>query len=118
VLIVEDDDDVRELVEHVLRRAGLVTDAVNGGLPALDAALRQPPPGLIVLDVEMADLNGLEVCRRLKADAGAPVLIVSGNVSRADIAAGYQAGCDDYLPKPFTAAELIRRVRRLLSQVA
>lgn len=120
VLIVEDDDDVRWLVELVLRRAGLITDAVNGGRPGLDAARHGPRPDVIVLDVEMDDLNGLDVCREVKAsDAGAPpVLIMSGNTTRADIAAGYAAGCDDYLTKPFTPAELLRRVRRLLPQTA
>lgn len=120
MLIVEDDDDVRWLVELVLQRAGLSTDSVNGGRPALDAARRAPRPDMIVLDVEMDDLNGLDVCREVKASlpAAPPVLIMSGNTTRADIAAGYAAGCDDYLTKPFTSAELLRRVRRLLPRSA
>ena len=120
ILIVEDDDDVRWLVELVLRRAGLCTDAVDGGRPALDAARRAPRPDMIVLDVEMDDVNGLDVCRQVKTSTLAPplVLIMSGNTSRDDIATGYAAGCDDYLTKPFTPAELLHRVRRLLPRIA
>ena len=119
VLIVED-DDVRSLVERVLGRVGLTTRAVSGGLPALDAAA-QRRPRLVVLDVEMPDLDGLEVCRRLKAGAttaAMAVLIVSGAASAAEIAAGYAAGCDDFLTKPFSPAELVRRVTRLLPLTA
>jgi DNA-binding response OmpR family regulator len=116
VLIVEDDDDVRSLVERVLGRVGLATRAVDCGLSALAAAAKEHPR-LVVLDVEMPDLNGLEVCRQLKASeatADMSVLIVSGNTSVAEIAAGYAAGCDDFLTKPFSPAELVRRVTRLL----
>lgn len=120
VLIVEDDDDVRWLVELVLRRAGLLTASVSGGLSAL-SSIRQQLPRLVLLDVEMPGVDGLEVCRRLKSDAttcDAPVLIMSGNTTKADVDAGYAAGCDDYLTKPFSPAELVRRVVRLLPKIA
>jgi DNA-binding response OmpR family regulator len=68
----------------------------------------------------MPDVNGFDLCRRLKADshtAGRPVLLISAESSPADIAAGFAAGCDDYLPKPFTARELVRRVELLLAAV-
>ena len=120
VLIVDDDDDIRRLVEIVLHKAGIVADSVDGGIPALEAA-RTIAPDLVVLDVRMPDLNGLEVCRQLKADeatSGGHILLMSSDYTTEDVAAGYAAGADDYLPKPFSPGELIRRVTRLLSPVS
>ena len=74
-------------------------------------------PEVFVLDVRMPDVNGLDVCRQLKAaahTADRPVLLISAESSPADIAAGFAAGCDDYLPKPFTARELVKRVGQLV----
>ena len=116
VLIVEDDDDVRRLVQVVLEREGIHSDAVSGGYSAL-AAARSEAPRLVLLDVHMPDLDGLEVCRLLKADSStsAPtVLMISSATTREDVCAGYAAGADDYLAKPFTPSELVQRVTRLL----
>jgi DNA-binding response OmpR family regulator len=116
VLIADDDDDLRHLVEVVLRKAGIDTEAFNGGLPAL-AAARTYPRRLLVLDVRMPDLSGLDVCRQLKADAAtadSQVLLMSSDFSHDDVEAGYAAGADDFLPKPFRASELVSRVSRLL----
>jgi two-component system, OmpR family, phosphate regulon response regulator PhoB len=119
VLIADDDADIRALVATILTRAGFHAAAVNGGVPAL-AAARQERANLYVLDVRMPDMNGLELCRELKADQATanPVLLISAESSPDDIAAGYAAGCDDYLPKPFTSSELIRRVDHLLAREA
>jgi two-component system phosphate regulon response regulator PhoB len=121
VLIADDDEDIRMLVSLMLARAGYETDAVDGGIPVLAAvdgsACPDDLPGLFVLDVRMPDVNGLDLCRRLKADpqtATRPVLLISAESSASDIAAGFAAGCDDYLPKPFAARELVRRVELLL----
>ena len=117
VLIADDDDDIRRLVEIVLTKAGIPADTVDGGIPALEAARRWVRE-LIVLDVRMPDMSGLEVCRQLKADeatAGGHVLLMSSDYSTEDIEAGYAAGADDYLPKPFSPGELVRRVSRLLA---
>ena len=119
VLIADDDDDIRRLVELVLQKAGIGADTVGGGIPALEAA-RTSARELVVLDVRMPDLSGLEVCRQLKADeatASGHILLMSSDYSTEDVAAGYAAGADDYLPKPFSPGELIRRVTRLLSGV-
>ncbi|MCW2494357.1 response regulator [Jatrophihabitans sp.] len=116
VLIADDDDDLRRLVEVVLLKAGIDAEAVNGGVPAL-AAARNSQRRLVVLDVKMPDLNGLEVCRQLKSDestARSQVLLMSSDSSHDDVEAGYAAGADDYLPKPFRPSELVRRVSRLL----
>lgn len=117
VLIVDDDDDIRRLVEIVLQKAGIPADSVDGGIPALEAA-RRNTRDLLVLDVRMPDMSGLEVCRQLKADeatSGGHILLMSSDYTTEDVAAGYAAGADDYLPKPFSPTELIRRVTRLLS---
>jgi DNA-binding response OmpR family regulator len=122
VLIADDDEDIRALVSVILTRAGYAAEAVDGGIPVLDVVdstgRHASMPGVFVLDVRMPDVNGLDLCRRLKADpqtAGRPVLLISAESSPADVAAGFAAGCDDYLPKPFTARELIRRIELLLS---
>jgi DNA-binding response OmpR family regulator len=116
VLIAEDDHDISALVSTILTRAGFRTEIVATGRSAL-AAARREAPSLYVLDVRMPDINGLDVCRELKSDdaTAGPVLLISAESSQADIAAGYAAGCDDYLPKPFSAAELLRRVDQLLA---
>jgi DNA-binding response OmpR family regulator len=121
VLIADDDEDIRALVSLILTRAGYRAEAVDGGAPALAAAAGPEAPLAYVLDVRMPDISGLEVCRQLKADhetAGRPVLLISAESSSADIAAGFAAGCDDYLPKPFSARELVNRVGQLLAQSA
>jgi DNA-binding response OmpR family regulator len=117
VLIADDDEDICALVATILTRAGFHASTVDGGVPALAAARRERAQ-LYVLDVRMPDMNGLEVCRELKANGSTagPVLLISAESSQDDIAAGFAAGCDDYLPKPFSSSELIRRVDQLLAQ--
>ena len=118
-LVVDDDDDIRALITTVLARAGYRPDAVDAGRPAL-ASAQADPPAVYVLDVRMPEMDGHEVCRRLKADprTSAPVLMVSAEASAADIAAGFEAGCDDFLPKPFSPRELLSRISDLLPAAA
>lgn len=118
-LVVDDDDDIRELISRVLARAGYDYDAVNAGPPAL-ATAQAYPPAVYILDVRMPEMDGHEVCRRLKADprTTAPVLMVSAEASAEDIAAGFEAGCDDFLPKPFSPRELVARLNQLVTDVA
>ncbi|HEY2298678.1 MAG TPA: response regulator transcription factor [Jatrophihabitans sp.] len=118
-LIVDDDDDIRELLSVVLSRAGFAAAVVDGGLDALVAA-HDAPPAVYVLDVRMPDMNGHDVCRALKADerTSAPVLMVSAEASDLDVAAAFASGCDDFLAKPFTPRELIGRLEELLSRTA
>ncbi|HEY8300769.1 MAG TPA: response regulator [Jatrophihabitans sp.] len=115
-LVVDDDDDIRALITTVLARAGYSTGAVDAGRPAL-ASAQADPPAVYVLDVRMPEMDGHEVCRRLKADphTSAPVLMVSAEASEADVAAGYEAGCDDFLPKPFSPRELLARLDQMLA---
>jgi DNA-binding response OmpR family regulator len=117
VLIADDDADICALVATILNRAGFHVTTVDGGVPAL-ALARDQHVNLYVLDVRMPDMSGLDLCRQLKANGATagPVLLVSAESSQEDVAAGFAAGCDDYLPKPFSSSELIRRVDQLLAR--
>src|ERR1700704_628054 len=114
VLVVDDDPDVRDSLSRALRYAGYqVITAVHGG-EALDAVARSPVD-LIVLDVLMPILDGLDACRRLRERGDAtPVLVLTARDSVDDRVAGLDAGADDYLVKPFDVEELKARLRALL----
>jgi DNA-binding response OmpR family regulator len=116
VLVAEDDPDLRALVAVVLVDAGYCAVAVGSGSELLSRAAEQAPQ-LVVLDVRMPGLSGLEVCGQLRSDpriADCGVLLVSSCAGEDDVAAGYGAGADDFLPKPFTPRQLLDRVARLL----
>ena len=115
VLVVDDNDDIRALISAILSRAGYSPEAVDGGIPALAAAQRHAPE-LYVLDIDMPDMSGLDLCQHLKGDhrTNAPVLIVTANATAEAIAASHAAGADGYLPKPFTRRDLLDRVNALL----
>jgi DNA-binding response OmpR family regulator len=116
VLIADDDADIRALVLLALRNAGFRAETVDGGVEALAAARREKHE-VLVLDVRMPDMSGLEVCRQVKAEAAdSHVLMISANSSSEDVAAGYAAGADDYLPKPFSPRELVQRVALLVGR--
>jgi DNA-binding response OmpR family regulator len=120
VLIADDDADIRALVSTILTKAGFRAETVDGGISAL-AVGRRDGAHVYVLDVRMPDMSGLEVCRQLKSraeTAGRPILLISAESSTEDVAAGFAAGCDDYLPKPFSPRELVHRVDQLLARSA
>jgi len=116
ILAVDDEENILELVEHHLTREGYAVTCVGTGEEALKAAHAERPD-LIVLDLLLPGVNGLEVCRRLKADAetaSIPVVILSAKGEEADIVAGLELGADDYLTKPFSPRVLTARVRAVL----
>lgn len=116
VLVVDDDDDIRALFSAILRRAGYRPWAVGSGRQALQEA-GELVPDLVISDVSMPGLSGLDVCRALKAEprtASTAVLLVSALSGEQDRAAGLQAGADDYLSKPISPAALLARVQSLL----
>jgi DNA-binding response OmpR family regulator len=114
VLVVDDDDAIREALERALRLEGFAVETAPGGRAALAAVARRPPAA-VVLDVTMPDLNGRTVCARLRADGiRLPILILSARDEVDDRIAGLQAGADDYLVKPFAVEELVARLRALL----
>jgi DNA-binding response OmpR family regulator len=119
-LVVDDDRDIRELVSLVAQRAGCeVVEAANGAeaLAAVDRAL----PDIVILDVAMPGISGLEVCRQLRDDPATrdvPVLMLSAAARPVEHAAGLQSGADLYLTKPFSPAALADQITRLLTQHA
>jgi two-component system, OmpR family, response regulator MprA len=117
ILVVDDDPMVATTLQRVLRPEGYAVDVALGGAAALAQADRQPPD-LVVLDVMMPELDGFEVCRRLRQRATAlPILLLTARGGTADRVRGLDTGADDYLVKPFAYAELLARVRALLRRV-
>ena len=120
VLVVEDDRDIADLVRLYLERAGYATDAVFNGSDA-PAAVRREQPDLVVLDLMLPGLDGLEVCRALRSDAktaAVPVIMLTARAEESDRIAGLELGADDYVTKPFSPRELVARVKALLRRSA
>ncbi len=114
VLVADDDRAIRESLERVLQLEGYQVDAVPDGLAALDLVTREQPD-LLILDVMMPALDGLGVCRKLRALGDhTPILVLTARTEVSDRVAGLDAGADDYLPKPFALDELLARIRALL----
>ncbi|MFJ8359353.1 response regulator transcription factor [Streptomyces sp. NPDC093984] len=114
VLVVDDDAAIRRSLERGLRLSGFRVRTAEGGAEAL-AVIRDAPPDVLVLDVSMPGMSGIEVCTRLREDGqDLPVLMLSALDETADRIAGLQAGGDDYLVKPFALQELVLRLRALL----
>ena len=120
LLMIEDDTRLANMVSEYLRQSGYgVTHAADGtsGLAALEAAV----PDLIILDLMLPDMDGLEVCRRIKSQSGAPggrpspaILMLTAKGDPMDRIVGLEIGADDYLPKPFEPRELLARIRAVL----
>ncbi|MFC7221023.1 response regulator transcription factor [Streptomyces polyrhachis] len=114
VLLAEDDEAISEPLARALRREGYDVDVREDGPAALEAGLRGGID-LLVLDLGLPGMDGLEVCRRLRADGhGFPVLVLTARADEVDTVVGLDAGADDYVTKPFRLAELLARVRALL----
>jgi two-component system, OmpR family, response regulator MprA len=114
ILVVDDDRSVRESLRRSLAFNGYQVELANDGQAALDAVLAQRPDAM-VLDVMMPRLDGLEVCRRMRAAGDElPILVLTARDAVSDRVAGLDAGADDYLPKPFALEELLARLRALL----
>ena len=117
VLLVEDDPGISIPLARALRREGYTVDVRSDGESALEAARTRPD--LIVLDLGLPDLDGLEVCRRIREHGRTqPVLILTARAEELDAVVGLDAGADDYVTKPFRLAELLARVRALLRRNA
>jgi DNA-binding response OmpR family regulator len=113
ILVVDDDANVAEVVERYLRREGFEVETVHDGRVALDRALADPPD-LVVLDLMLPGIDGLDVCRRLRALAPVPVIMLTARGDEADRVVGLELGADDYVAKPFSPKELVARVRAVL----
>jgi DNA-binding response OmpR family regulator len=113
VLVVEDDRTVSEVVARYLGREGYSVEEVADGSLALERALRSLPD-LVVVDLMIPGLDGLEVCRRLRLVAPIPVIMLTAKSEEADRIAGLELGADDYVSKPFSPRELMARIRSVL----
>ena len=113
VLVIDDDPTLAEVVERYLEREGFTVEVRADGEQGLDRALSWLPD-LVVLDLMLPGLDGLEVCRRLRDVAPIPVVMLTARASEDDRVAGLELGADDYLPKPFSPRELTARVKAVL----
>src|SRR3954469_68370 len=113
VLVVEDDEAIADVLRRSLRAEGHEVRSAGDGAEALTAA-EQFSPDLVVLDLGLPRLDGMEVCRRLRAESDVPILILTARTETEDRVKGLDTGPDDYLPKPFERSELLARIRALL----
>jgi len=120
VLVVDDEPDVIDLIRYSLEQAGLKVESATSGAEALLSA-RKLEPQLILLDVMLPEMDGLEVCKAFKADprtAGIPIIMVTAKSGEIDRVIGLELGADDYVTKPFSPRELVLRVKKRLQQAA
>jgi two-component system phosphate regulon response regulator PhoB len=116
ILIVDDEEDVLELVRYNLAKEGYRTETAISGEEALTKA-RAKMPDLVVLDLMLPGVDGLEVCKKLKSDAKTehiPIIMLTAKGEESDIVTGLELGADDYVTKPFSPKVLVARVRRIL----
>ena len=116
ILVVEDEKDIQELVRYNLTKENFKVQCVPSGEDALKAS-KTKPPDLLVLDLMLPGLDGLEVCRRLKQDPATeqiPIIMLTAKGDESDIVAGLELGADDYVTKPFSLRVFITRVRAVM----
>jgi len=117
VLVVEDDRNVADVVVRYLEREGFDAVGVGDGYEALTRAEAEPPD-IVVLDLMLPGLDGLEVCRRLRASTPVPVIMLTARGEEDDRIAGFEVGADDYVSKPFSPRELTARVKAVLRRAS
>ena len=120
VLIVDDEKDIVELVQYNLKKEGYRTISAYTGEKALEL-VRREMPDLIILDLMLPEMDGLEVCRILKKDSrtsGIPIIMLTAKGEETDIVVGLELGADDYVTKPFSVRQLIARVKAILRRMA
>ena len=113
ILVAEDDRDIAELISHYLKKAGWTAHVAAAGDQAL-AYLRNHPVDVVILDLMLPGMSGLDVCQALRADpatAGIPVIMLTARAEESDRIRGLELGADDYVAKPFSPNELVARVR-------
>jgi phosphate regulon transcriptional regulator PhoB len=120
ILIVEDEADIADLVKYQLEKEGLTARTVGDGKQALDLIVRDHPD-LIILDLMLPGTDGMEVCRRLRANSATqaiPIIMLTAKAEEVDRILGLEMGADDYVPKPFSPRELVARVKAVLRRTA
>jgi two-component system, OmpR family, response regulator MtrA len=113
VLVVDDDSALAEMLGIVLRGEGFETSFVYDGSTALDA-FRRIKPDVVLLDLMLPGMNGIDVCRALRAESGVPIVMLTAKSDTVDVVLGLESGADDYVIKPFKPKELVARVRAQL----
>jgi two-component system, OmpR family, alkaline phosphatase synthesis response regulator PhoP len=116
VLVVEDEQQIAQIATDYLQHAGFAVVSTGDGLDALTLA-RERRPDLVVLDLGLRRLDGLDVARRLRREGNVPIIMLTARVAEADRLAGLEIGADDYITKPFSPRELVARVRAVLRRV-
>ena len=117
ILLIEDDTRLAEMVRDYLGRAGYRVERVENGAAGLALQMREPFDG-IVLDLMLPDMDGLDVCRKIRERASLPILMLTARGDTMDRIIGLEIGADDYLPKPFEPRELLARLRAILRRKA
>jgi two-component system OmpR family response regulator len=117
ILVVDDDGHIREVVRFALEKAGHTVVEAADGAAAL-RSFREQPIDVVVLDIIMPELDGVEVCRRLRERSRVPILFLSSRDDELDRILGLEIGADDYVTKPFSPRELVARVKALLRRVS
>jgi two-component system, OmpR family, response regulator RegX3 len=110
ILIVEDEDSLADSIRYNLEREGFAVDVAADGRIALDQ-FRERQPSLVILDLMLPEISGLDVCRTIRSESQVPVIMVTAKDAEADKVTGLELGADDYVTKPFSMRELISRVR-------
>ncbi|MBB3913610.1 MULTISPECIES: response regulator transcription factor [Rhizobium] len=115
ILVVDDEPHIRDVICFALERAGMASTAARNGIEAM-AAFRRGNIDLIILDIGMPDMDGLEVCRQIRKTSGLPILFLSARDEEIDRVLGLEIGGDDYVTKPFSPRELVARVKAILKR--
>jgi two-component system response regulator RegX3 len=117
ILIIEDEPGLAESVRYALESEGFDVNVASGGVSGLDAA-RRNSPDLVVLDLMLPEMSGLDVCRQIRLSSDVPIIMLTAKDSEADKVTGLELGADDYLTKPFSMRELVARIRAHLRRAA
>jgi two-component system response regulator MtrA len=110
VLVVDDDPALAEMLTIVLRGEGFDTAVVGDGTRALPA-VRELRPDVVLLDLMLPGMNGIDVCRAIRSESGVPIVMLTAKTDTVDIVLGLESGADDYVVKPFKPKELVARIR-------
>jgi len=120
ILVVEDDRDISELITYNLEREGYEIACLYDGSQAIDFVHKRKPE-LIILDLMLPEVDGIEICRSLKSDAATkhiPIIMITAKSEEADVVVGLQMGADDYIPKPFSPKVLIARIKAITRRMS
>jgi len=117
VLLVEDDDVIREATQLALERNGFTVDVAADGLTGLDT-FREREPDVALLDIMLPGMNGVSLCRQIREESQTPVIMMSARADPVDVVLGLEAGADDYVTKPFDSTVLVARIRAVVRRMS